>query len=330
MSKKSDINRSKKQFRNMVSRYGSDWLETQVVFLGDSSGQVLTDKPGIYNAMQQNKKPIPVYNAVNVPAKPNLQVLVGRKKSQPHRWQIIEDRDAYINITGIGGVASHYKQHMLEGWDRLPVDRKQIIQFTVQVFDAAGFIVAVNGGVTPTATAIRRIKTTFLDLSSYVITSGAKYVSIELADDGTLSLHDGTVFGSLLAASDTYIPVPDSGKYMIAFVLLHESQEELSDADICVPMPLPLVSRGAGFDIHSAEEETVLVGTDEIGFWSVVDGELKRITWANFFIFLATLFSEVDHEHVGGSGAELLMEDGVTFPPVPLTNETGDDWMYDN
>jgi carbohydrate-binding DOMON domain-containing protein len=25
---------------------------------------------------------------------------------------------------------------------------------------------------------------------------------------------------------------------------------------------------------------------------------------------------------------ELLMQDGVTSPPVPLTNEAGDDWLY--
>jgi hypothetical protein len=25
---------------------------------------------------------------------------------------------------------------------------------------------------------------------------------------------------------------------------------------------------------------------------------------------------------------ELLMQNGVTFPPVPLTNEAGTDWLY--
>ncbi len=31
----------------------------------------------------------------------------------------------------------------------------------------------------------------------------------------------------------------------------------------------------------------------------------------------------------GGGFVQLLMEDGVTFPPVPLTNEDGTDWIYD-
>lgn len=30
----------------------------------------------------------------------------------------------------------------------------------------------------------------------------------------------------------------------------------------------------------------------------------------------------------GGGAGEVLMQDGVTNPPVPLTNEAGTDWLY--
>jgi hypothetical protein len=35
-----------------------------------------------------------------------------------------------------------------------------------------------------------------------------------------------------------------------------------------------------------------------------------------------------DHLHAGVYVGELLMQDGVTSPPVPIENEAGDDWLY--
>jgi len=35
-----------------------------------------------------------------------------------------------------------------------------------------------------------------------------------------------------------------------------------------------------------------------------------------------------DHTHAGVYVGELLMQDGVTSPPVPIENEAGDDWLY--
>lgn len=327
MPRKADTQTNQLIFQNAVNRYGSEWLEKQVVFLGNESGVVVHPKiSGMYWATQQNKKVISVFNAVNVQAAPDLQVLVGRKKSQPHRWQIIEERDAYLEPAGKGGVGYHAHQHMVDGGDRVPIDRKQIIPFTIQVYDAAGFIIAVNGGIARTATAIRKVPSELLDLSSYVITSGAKYVSVELGDDGILSLNDGTAFASVLTATDADIPVPASGKHHIGFVLLHESQTELSDADICVPMPLAVVPTASGVQISESDPDTPADG-DLFGFWDIVDLALKHISWADLIVLLNVLYAEVGHTHTS-SGSEIVMEDGVTFPPVPVTTEDGTDWIY--
>ena len=35
-----------------------------------------------------------------------------------------------------------------------------------------------------------------------------------------------------------------------------------------------------------------------------------------------------NHAHAGVYVGELLMQDGVTSPPVPIENEAGDDWLY--
>jgi pectate lyase-like protein len=41
-----------------------------------------------------------------------------------------------------------------------------------------------------------------------------------------------------------------------------------------------------------------------------------------------TLTSSSQNIEIATTGGELLMEDGVTFPPVPLTTEDGTDWLY--
>jgi hypothetical protein len=37
-----------------------------------------------------------------------------------------------------------------------------------------------------------------------------------------------------------------------------------------------------------------------------------------------------DPAHPVVRGAELLMADGVTSPPVPIETEAGDDWLYED
>lgn len=38
---------------------------------------------------------------------------------------------------------------------------------------------------------------------------------------------------------------------------------------------------------------------------------------------------EVSSTASGGGAGEVLMEDGTSFPPVPLTTEDGTDWLYE-
>lgn len=264
---KRKLHEIRRSMREDIGRYGSEWMETQPVFLGDYTQTVTSPTPGIYYARQYNGKVIEVFNAVNMPATFDLHVIIGRKKSQPTRWQIIEERDVYLTPPFRGGVGHHAAQHMLNGGDRLPVDRKQIIQFTVLVTDAANFIVGVYGGVARTGTTIVRIPTQFLDFSSYVVSEGAKYVAIEIADDGTLSLNEGIPFASVETGTSADIPLPDEGKHTLAFVALYESQAALGDNDIVVLMPIALSPPEAGdADTTEIEEEidVINLALDEI------------------------------------------------------------------
>lgn len=43
---------------------------------------------------------------------------------------------------------------------------------------------------------------------------------------------------------------------------------------------------------------------------------------------LANEKADAGHTHAGGGAGEVLMQDGVTSPPVPIETEAGDDWLY--
>lgn len=297
----------KRRLERLIDERSGEWLDEQVVWLGDYDETVLTDVSGVLSARQVNGKVIRVHNSAHVPPTFDLQVRIGRSKSLPTIWQIIAVRETYISPAAGGELAYHHEQHEFPGGDTVWIDPKQIMRLTVLVEDGENFIVRVIGSVIRTTSGLAQIGTQSLDLSSYVVTAGAKFLTIQADDDGVLGVVEGDVFGSPLIATFEDVPAPDADKYMIAFVLLYEGQTELVNDDIRIP-----------FMFHG--------------------GGTTFVTWGNITGTLADqtdlqdefdLKADAGHEHVG-IGAELLMEDGVTFPPVPLTNETGDDWMYDN
>jgi preprotein translocase subunit SecE len=327
-------NKIKKNIQKLIQQEAPEWMDEQLVRLGNYSHQVLTSVAGRLYARQYNGRVIVVYNGAHVPAIFDLHVRVGRKKSLPNIWQIIAIEDDYDTPAGSGQLAYHHTQHEFPAADTVWVSRKQIVPLTVLVSDAANKIVQVIGSVVHTASGIRQISSQTVNLSSYVPTAGAKFASIESNDEGVLSVHDGTVFAAPELGTYSNIPVPAAGKYLLAYVLLYESQTALSNDDIRVPMPLALNAAAlqSGTQIHDASADTPL-DADEFGFWDVVDSLLKKITWANIKLALKTyfdtLYSALGHTHASsGGGGELLMQDGVTSPPVPLETEDGTDWLY--
>lgn len=261
-----------KSLRRQIGKFGSEWVdEPQGAFLGDYAGTVVSPTAGMYYARLYNGKVVPVFNAANLQAKFDLHVTVGRKKSRPDRWLIIEERGSHLPSAGHSGVGAHWHQHTVNGWDRLPVDIKQIVQYAIQVTDAEGFIIGVNGRVSPTSTKIAKIPSQFLDLSSYVVTSGAKYIGIEMDGDGILSLNEGDEFTSPATATDDDFPIAEDEKRTLAFVLLYESQDVLSDADIVIVTPNAVVSGGVSGTISYGDIEGTL--SDQTDLQAALDAK---------------------------------------------------------
>lgn len=125
----------------------------------------------------------------------------------------------------------------------------------------------------------------------------------------------------------------------------------------------------AGEQWHTAAAITTPADADEMGIWVSSVSALRKVTWANIKATLKTyfdtLYSVIGHTHVifddsegnpadviTGSSSdgvstfaarrdhvhhtdilghkELLMESGVSSPPVPLENSDGTDWLYES
>jgi|SRR6185503_12960837 len=322
----------KRKVEQLFRRADSEWAQKTTAALGNADGVVKSDTDGLIYARLRNGETVKVYNDI-APDDFDVRVLIGRKKEQPTLWRVIAVRDAYA-IPQAPRVKYHAEQHMFRAPDEIPIDRKQIIQLTIIVSDGTAFTITVYGGVIRTATGIARVDTQPMDLSSYIPTTGAVYVSIEADSTGEVTANEGVNFASPLIAHVSYIPVPDAGKYMIGYVLLWEGMEELTDDQIAVPFPLAAdySGLGGGTQIHDADEETTLADDDEFGFWQEVSETFKKITWANIVAALTTIFdalyAAIGHTHAADDSGKVVMEDGVTFPPVPVTTEDGTDWIY--
>ncbi len=221
-----------------IQKPQTGWMDLFPAVIGKADGTVLTGINGmIWIRNILNGQELSVYNFV-VPNRATLQVEVGRRVDQLGLWQVKGALETYDQPAGGISVPYHAEQHQHPNGDRVLIKRKQIVPLTVLVSDAAGFIVKVYGSVVVTATGVAKITTQLVNLSSYVPTTGAVFVSIESNDGGVLSVHEGTGFDAPGIGTDDDIPIPAMGKYMIATVLLFEGMEQLVDAQILVPFPL--------------------------------------------------------------------------------------------
>jgi hypothetical protein len=228
----------RKQLRKAIEKHGREWSEIQPAWLGDLAGTVVTGTAGVYFARLANGKVIRVHNTFGAPPTFDLHVKIGRTRNLSKIWQIIQVVEDYDEPAAAGEIAYHHEQHMFGHGDELPVDRKQITALTVRVYDAAGFIVTLFGDVAQTASGLIQIASQNIDLSAELGSASAIFVGIEADDDGAVTLHAGDDFGSPYVATVANVPVPDEGKYLIAYVLLYAGQTELLDEHIHVPMPL--------------------------------------------------------------------------------------------
>lgn len=232
----------KRNLEKMIDRRAPDWIDFQLVRLGKDSTQLIaTGRPGILWARLSNGKPIQVRTgSANVPSRFDLHLVVGRRRAQPNIWQVIYTLEDYDDPAGGGELTYHHEQHEEGGGDRVNLSRKQITARTVRVKNSAGFIVRVYGDADLTVNGWKQIPP-FKDFNLFSLhtatTAGARFIAIESDNNGDLSLNAGNVFASPGVGTPTNYPVPATGKYPIARILLFEGQTALLDEHITISMP---------------------------------------------------------------------------------------------
>jgi len=283
----------------LVNANSGEWIEIIPAVLGNLDGVVVTDTSGVNWARTVNGVEFTVYNRV-APEVADTKVKVGRSRSAPNIWQVIEVRETYAAPSS-GYIKFHAAQHVYNAPDTVFADRKQVVVFTLLVSDGDNFKVQAYGGIAHTATGIKLIPNEELDLLPYVVTVGAKYVAVEVSDAGAWSLNEGAAFASPDTGTVDDIPVPAPGKYHMGFVLLFDGQTELLDSHIRVAFPLGIVPTTSDYQIHNAPEITTLNDDDEVGVWNSITELLAKITWANIVAQLTgvfdTLYAALVHSH---------------------------------
>jgi hypothetical protein len=302
---------TRSDFAEFVKKHGAEFQNVQTVRLGNLSHVVETGTPGLLWARQWNGKEIKVINRANVPSDFDLRVLVGSSVIQPSLWFILLNMEDYLTPAAGGRIGYHHAQHEFGGPDEVAVNRKQITALTVRVVTAAAFIVLLYGDVANTQNGLIKIDSQYIDLSTYIPDAGAIFVNIETDESGTISIHEGDTFGSPALADIAYVPTPDPGKYLIAFVLLHEGQTELSDGDIHVPMPLGL--NPADFSSHD-HTHVIALNLDEVDISNPPTAE--------------ELDSILDSAVTKGAGYTALIQDTNSGNYLYLVVSDGSRWWY--
>lgn len=306
-----NIRKFTKNIDKRISKNAGDWIATSPAELGSNDGSTVavSGQSGWVWARVGKSGDIRVVNNV-APNTWGLKVKIGRSKTQPNFWQVISWRESFLTSATNNQVKYHHEQHELGGSDQVNVDRRQITKLSLAIFDANNFIVRVYGDVVKQGMVI---DTQTLDLSSYVVTTGAKFVGIEADDSGILSVHDGTPFASIGGATAADFPKPDAGKYTVGWVRFYDGQTQLQNVDIVVPW-----SFGFGDmrrSIYDADGDNLIdeaalandldisnlpvEATPASGMKLVIDnaGTRKQIDW--------------DDLPAGGGGVESVTGDGV-------------------
>lgn len=320
--------RDKQTLVKVIQNNSGEWLEKIPVISGNRAGVVDAGFGKIWVRFS-NGTEARVLNGL-APLAFDRHILVGRLRSQPNIWRVVEIRESYIESAS-NTVQAHHEQHEFKdttpAFDIVWSSRKQILSATIFVSDSTLFKVRVYGGLFPIPGGWALAQGTDgsvtypdIDLSSYIPTTGAKYVSIEADSSGALVINDGATVETMEFLTFLDVPVCPAGNRLIGFVLLYESMPQLLNEHVYLPglFMTDYAVVETGYQVNNAAADTPL-DADKFGFWDAVDSALKKITWANIKATLKTyfdtLYSVLGHTHasdVSDTAYDATSWNGVT------------------
>lgn len=252
----------KKRFKRLVEERLAKKENKVYADLGDYSGVVETGKPYQVYARNRSGEVMKVYN-YSVPNIAGLKVEIGKVAGQ-NTWQVIGYRNAYQNPT-IPNVADHNSQHRY-----LPVYRDQLVPLMF-LPTTDPFIIQIYGAAVIIDNTWAIVENQTLDLTSYVPTAGALYVTLQYDTSGAVSVVTGSTLESkeILQVSDA--PPADANKILFGAVRLYDGQATLDrENDFLYPFNVSGVSATGGLPTLDPNRVVVTDAAGDI----VVDGYL--------------------------------------------------------
>lgn len=322
------VRKSLSQVRNdlleAMDTSGQYFLNKVPADLGNHAGVVkVPNTQSMVYARLTNGQVVEVFND-KAPAIRNWKVFIGRDKSQPGVLKVLEVRWVYNMAQTVAYVLFHHQQHEFPAPDTVWIYRDQFMPLLV--LPNGGFHVRLYGDLIYSITMtnpIRLANIPDIDLSSYVVSTGANYVLMEVDPSGSLNYVVGGTYGSLdiLRASAPF-PTPTEGSFPICVIEFYEGQTEIRrDSTVRNIIDLRMftsnVSIGTGSQIHTSPFGTP-VSADEFGYWNVTSNRLEKLTLLSF-----------EHKlQDDGFRGEVLMASGLSDPLVPLDASDGSGWVY--
>ena len=310
-------------FINKIDEAGQYWLDRQAGKLGNYGGTVsVPDKNGVVYVRLQNGQVVQALNTI-APAIYNWPVYVGREKFQPHILKVIETRWAFNAQDMPNYLTFHHTQHEFPGPDTVFVYRDQFMPLLVYPY--SGLTVKLFGDVIYTRgmTNPLRIPDTLINLTSYVPSSGAQYLLFEIETDGTFNYIASSVYASReILVTTAPMPTPSDNTFPVCVFVLWNGQTEVRrDSERRDIIDLRMFTSPSS-DIHTHN----LVDLDDVDPAALADDFILQ--WDS----TASKFVLIDPSTLstgsGGAQLQLVMESGVSNPPVPVETPDGTDWVY--
>lgn len=219
----------RRDYSNRLNEAGKFWLDRQPADMGNYAGVVVVpNKKSMVYVRLSNGQVIEVFND-KAPNIYNWKVYVGRDKSQPALIKIVEVRWIYNIAQTVAYVLFHHTQHEYPNPDTVWVLRDQFLPLLV--LPAGGFTFNLYGDViyNPTLSApIRVVDMKAVSVSAYTVSTGARYVTLEITPAGGLNY----IVGATAVSKDALeisgvIPKPTPGSFPVCVFEFYAGQTEL-------------------------------------------------------------------------------------------------------
>lgn len=331
MAVRKSIQQVTKELKDRIDSAGEFWINRQPASLGNYAGIVkVPDTNNMVYARLENGQVVRVFNTI-APNINNWKVYIGSDKSQPGILKVLEVRWVHNLSQAVGYLLFHHGQHEYPAPDTVWIRRDQFMpllvlpggEFNIRVY---GDIIYMLGMDAPIRIAdITDIDMTNVDGVDYTISSGAKYVLLEILSDGTFNFVDGDVWGTIdFLRVSAPLPAPTPGAFPICAIEFYGGQTSIRrDSAERNIIDLRMFTSNIqdqvaelGDEIHSSTPG-IPEGNDEIVFWDEETDEAQTIIWDDL---IALLEGELS---ITGDGIDTsAIHDNVAGEIVVITEKT--------